>query len=276
MSNFSAHEDETVEKPEFSLTRAVEDVSVHGCAQTAALKEKQKTLSSLQSTLKDVEMEEELVQQDLRAKVRDTLLLEGEIEHLEQEIKVLHDRCVSFSKENSKLQTGVIEEEENAHIALEMSSTYRKKMEGHRAAVLHATSQTEAQRELEEKSELVRMLTQKKEELKEDLENPDGNTVQMEKRAIDALNEEISERRKSLEEKREKLHQEFELHTQIKKDIEIQNRRYEAIVRRLHCQMSRAQAVQRQLSDDIYHLERQLEELKRQLGSSQDSAAADH
>ncbi|XP_060889120.1 coiled-coil domain-containing protein 122-like [Labrus mixtus] len=273
MSNFSANEDET----EFSLTKAVEDVSVHGCAQTAALKEKQKILSSLQSTLKDVEMEEEIVQQDLRAKVRDTLLLEGEIEHLEQQIKVLRDRCVSFSKENCKLQTGVIEEEEaSAHIALEMSSTYRKKMEGHRAAVLHATSQTEAQRELEEKRELVRMLTQKKEELKEDLENPDGNTVQMEKREIDALNEEISERRESLEEKREKLHQEFELHTQIKKDIEIQNRRYEAIVRRLHCQMSRAQAVHRQLSDDIYHLERQLEELKRQQGSSQDSAAADH
>uniref|UniRef100_A0A3Q3GC09 Uncharacterized protein n=1 Tax=Labrus bergylta TaxID=56723 RepID=A0A3Q3GC09_9LABR len=101
-------------------------------------------------TLKDVEMEEELVQQDLRAKVRDTLLLEGEIEHLEQEIKVLILIHVFF---------------------------------------------------------------------------PLG---------------------------------------------QIQNRRYEAIVRRLHCQMSRAQAVQR------YKKIIQLEELKRQLGSSQDSAAADH
>ncbi|KAM6957936.1 coiled-coil domain-containing protein 122 [Tautogolabrus adspersus] len=270
MSNFSANEDETVVKPEFSLTKAVEDVSLHGCAQTAALKDKEKILSSLQSTLKDVEMEVEIVEQDLRAKVRDTLLLEGEIEHLERQRKVLHDRCVSFSKDNSKLQTSIMEVEESAHIALEMSSTYRKKMDGHRAALQHATSQTRAQKELEEKRELVRMLTQKKEELKEDLENPDGNTVQMEKREIDALNEEISERRKSTEEKREKLHQEFGLHTQIKKDIEIQNRRYEAIVRRLHCQMSRAQAVHRQLSEDIYHLERQLEEVKRQLESSQD------
>lgn len=35
-------------KPDYSLTKAVEDVSQHGYAQTEALKEKQKTLSTLQ------------------------------------------------------------------------------------------------------------------------------------------------------------------------------------------------------------------------------------
>ncbi|XP_041638050.1 coiled-coil domain-containing protein 122-like [Cheilinus undulatus] len=277
MASYWPNEDGTEEgQPEFSLTKAIEDVSQHGYAQTAALQEKQRTLSKLQSTLKGVMEELEMVQQDLRAKVRETLLLEGELEQLEHDRKALNDRCVSTCKENSKLQVCITEEEVNASIALVKFNAYRKKMDDHRAAVLSAKIQTKAYKELEEKRELVRMLTLKKEELEKDLENPNGNTVQMEKREIDVLKEKISAMRKVTEEKREKLQQGFEVHAQLKKEIEIKNRRFEAIVRRLHCQLSRAQAVYRQQTEVIYGLERQLNELKRQLEPSQDSAVVDH
>ncbi|XP_063734275.1 coiled-coil domain-containing protein 122-like [Eleginops maclovinus] len=141
MSTFGASEDGVQEKPRFSLTKAVEDVSQHGYAQTEALKDKQKTLISLQS------------------------------------------------------------------------------------------------------------------------EN-------------ETLKKEISEMRESISVKKAQVRKEFLTHTQIKKDIEIQNKRYEAIVKRLHCQLSRAQAVHRQMSEEVYHMERQLAELKGQRGSSQDSAVS--
>ncbi|XP_051284292.1 coiled-coil domain-containing protein 122-like [Dicentrarchus labrax] len=267
MSNFRAS-DNGAQKKQFSLTKAVEDVSQHGFAQTEALKEKQKTLSSLQVILSDVEKKGETAEQELRSKAREILMLEGELERLERQTKVLPARCVSISKENTELQIGVSEEEEKARMALERFNTYRHKMEAHRAAVLHAASQTQAYKELAEKRALVRMLAQKKEELREDLENPNGNTVQMAKREIDALKGEISVRRKTTAERKERLRKEFETQAQIKKDVEIQNRRYEAIIKRLHCQLSRAQAVHRQMSEDIYHMERQLAELRRQLKSS--------
>lgn len=54
-------------------------------------------------------------------------------------------------------------------------------MKGHRGAVLQAVSQTEAHRELEENRMLVLKLRKEKEQLKEDLENPNGNTLQMAK-----------------------------------------------------------------------------------------------
>lgn len=135
----------------------------------------------MQTTLSDVEKKGETAEQELRATVREILMLEGEMEPLERQMKVLRDRCASISKENTGLQIGVSEEEENARVALAGFNTYRKKMEGHRAAVMHAASQTEAHKVLQEKRVLVRMLTQKKEELKADLENPNGNTVQMAK-----------------------------------------------------------------------------------------------
>ncbi|XP_056226855.1 coiled-coil domain-containing protein 122-like isoform X1 [Seriola aureovittata] len=268
MSNFRASADGTQMNPGFSLTKAVEDVSKQGYTQIEALKEKEKKLSSLQTTLSDVEMKGKKAEQQLRSRVREILVLEGDMEHLEQQTKVLHDRCVSISKENAELQIRTREEEEKACVAREGFDTYRQKMEGHRAAVLHAASQTEVHKKLEEKKALVRMLTRKKEELKKDLENPNGDSVHMAKREIDALKEEISVRRKAIAERRERLQKEHATHTQIKRDIEIQNKRYEAIVKRLHCQLSRAQAVYRQMSEDIYHMERQLAELKNQQESS--------
>ncbi|XP_073318225.1 coiled-coil domain-containing protein 122 [Pagrus major] len=276
MSNYKGIENGTQEKPEFSLTRAVEDVIQHGYAKTEALREKQRTLSTLQATLSDVEKKRELAEREPRSKAREILLLEAEMDHLEWQTKALHDSCASISKQITDLLIGISEEEEGARMALAGFSSYREKMEAHRAAVLRAASQTEAHKELEEKRALVRMLMQKKEELREDLENPNGNAVQMAKRKIDALKGEISMKRKTTAERKEQLRKEFETQTQIKKDIEIQNKRYEAIVKRLHCQLGRAQAVHRQMSEDIYHMQRQLAELKTQLESSQDSAVSGH
>ncbi|XP_032362501.1 coiled-coil domain-containing protein 122 isoform X2 [Etheostoma spectabile] len=261
MSNFRASEIGTQDKSGFTLTKAVEDVSQHGHAQTEALKEKQKTLISLQATLSEVEKIGVMAEQELRSKVRNLLMLEGEMEHLQRQTRVLHDRCASIRKENTELQIGISEEEENARMALAGFNTYRNKMEVHRAALLHAASQTEAHKELEEKRALVRMLTQKKEELKSE---------------INVLKGEISLMSKTIAKTREKVQKEFETHTQIKKDIEIQNKRYEAIVKRLRCQLSRAQATHRQMSEDVYHMERELAQLKGQPVSSQDSVASGH
>ncbi|KAK2856993.1 hypothetical protein Q5P01_005728 [Channa striata] len=256
MPNLRQREDET---PEISLSKAVEDVRHHGYVLTETLREKERTLSHLQATLSDAEKKGEIAEQELRSKVREILQLEGEMEQVECHIKVLHDRCAFVSKEKTELQILISEEEECARMKLAGFSAYRNKMEDHRVAVLRALSQTEVHKELEEKKELVRMLRQKKEDLKEDLKNPNGNTVQM---------------AKSIAKRREELRKEFETHNQIKQDMRIQNKRYEAIVKRLHCQLSRAQAAHRQMSDDICHMERQLAELKQEQEASQDSAVS--
>ncbi|XP_033181500.1 coiled-coil domain-containing protein 122 [Mastacembelus armatus] len=216
----------------------------------------------------------EMAELDLRSKVSEILILERGIEHLERQTKALHDRCAAISIDNTQLHIRISEEEEHAHMVVEVFNTYRNKMESHREAVLHAARHTQAHAELEKKRALVRMLTQKKEELKEDLENPNGNMVKMAKREVDALKKEISVTRKTIAGKRQQLQKELESHAQIKKDIEIQNKRCDAIIKRLHCQLSRAQAAHRQMSEEIYRMETQLAELKRQQESSQDSASA--
>ncbi|KAM3850742.1 coiled-coil domain-containing protein 122 [Diretmus argenteus] len=262
MSNFRAEIDE---EPEFSLSKALEDVSQQGYAQVVSLQDKQLELSSLQVLLSDAEKRSEKAGLQLRSKMRQIFTLEDEMEHLQRQEGVLRSRCTSIYSDTVKLRICISEEEESAHFALAGYNTYRNKMEGHRVAMLHAESQTEAHKELEEKRALVRMLKHRKEELREDLENPDGNTVQVAKREIDDLKGEVSVLRQTVAERRQRLLKEFGTHTQIKKDIEIQNRRYEAIIKRLHCQLNKAQAIHRQFLGDIYHMERQIVELKKQL-----------
>ncbi|KAM9328360.1 coiled-coil domain-containing protein 122 [Pholidichthys leucotaenia] len=258
MANVQTSEDGIQEQPLCSLTKAVEEVSQHHIAKTEELKEEQRTLVSLQEILSDIEKSGERADQELRAKVREILILEGEFEDLEQQTKILIDQYASISKENTALHIQISEEEERIQVALAGFSTYQQKMEGHRMAVSHAAQQTEAHRNLQEKKELVQMLKQKKKELKENLENPNGDTVQ--RREIDALKEEISMRRTALVERRDRLQKEFQAQAQIKRDMEIQNRRYEAIIKRLCCQLNRVQSANRQISDDIYHMKRQLAE----------------
>lgn len=97
---------------------------------------------------------------------------------MDLQAKALHDRCASIVKENTELQMLISEKENDARVALERFNSYREKMEGHRAAVLHVACQTEAHKELEAKKSLVWMLVKEKEGLMGDLENPKGETVQ--------------------------------------------------------------------------------------------------
>ncbi|XP_028327306.1 coiled-coil domain-containing protein 122 [Gouania willdenowi] len=243
-----------------SLTQAVEDVHQQGHIQTEALKEKQKIQNSLQVFLSDLQQKSKAAEQELRWKAREFLVLEGELEQAELQTKVLQDRCASIRKDSAHLQATISEQEENVNRKLEEFKTYRYKMENHRAAVLLALSCTKAHKELEEKKDLVKKLRQETEELREDLQKPDGKTAQLGKRAVEALKEQISEKRTIIFEKKEELQNEGEVHTQFKKDIEIQKRRYEAIVKRLRCQLGRARAARREVSDDIHHMRRQLAE----------------
>ncbi|XP_029931337.1 coiled-coil domain-containing protein 122 [Myripristis murdjan] len=258
---------ETEEMPEFTLTKAVEDVSQKGYAQIMALQEKQQELSHLQAILADVEKRGEEAQLELRSKMRHIFTLEDEMEYLERQTQLLHAHCVSLHGSNMELQLCISEDKEKASIVLAEYNTYRKKMEGHRAVVQHAESQTEAHKELEEKRALVQTLTHRKEALRKDLENPNGETMQFAKREIEDLKGEISVLKRTVAEKRERLLKESDTHSKIKKEIEIQNKRYEAIVKRLRCQLNKAQAIHRQMSGDICHMERQVEGLKRLLES---------
>ncbi|XP_019746508.1 uncharacterized protein ccdc122 isoform X2 [Hippocampus comes] len=223
----------------------------------------------VQVTLSDVQKKSDEAEKKLRHKARDLLIVEDDMMHLEQEMQARRDHCASITVDKAKLLEQISEEEETACMARAQFDIYRRKMVSHRQAVLRKMDHTDACKE--EKTTLVEKLRKFKEELKEDLENPHGIKVQSEKREIEALTVEIGELMENIAERRESLQKELESHVQLKQDIEGQTKRFNAIIKHLHCQISKAQASHRLMSKEIYHMERQKVELQRQLGSSNDS-----
>ncbi|XP_061634251.1 coiled-coil domain-containing protein 122-like isoform X1 [Phyllopteryx taeniolatus] len=250
--------------------QALEDISQRDNIETEMLQKEQETLSALQVTLSDVQKNSDEAEKKLKCKVRDLLIMEDDMIHLEQKMQAGRDCCASITAEKTKLLEQIIEEEEKACMARAQFDIYQRKMEGHRQAVLNVVGQTDIC--MQEKRALVQELRNAKEELKEDLKNPKGNRVQTAKREIDTLKREIGVMRENIAQRREDQQKVLETHAQIKKEIESQNKRFEAISKHLHCQIIKAQAVHRQMSRDIYHMERQKAELQRQLESSNYSA----
>ncbi|XP_061687239.1 uncharacterized protein LOC133506796 isoform X4 [Syngnathoides biaculeatus] len=207
--------------------KALEDISQRDNIATETLQKEQKTLSALQVTLSDVQKNCDEAEKKLRHKMRDLFILEDDMIHLEQQMQAGRDYCASITAEKTKLLEQIFEEEEKASMAQAQFDLYRRKMEGHRQAIMHAVGQTDIC--MQDKRALVQKLRMAKEELKEDLKNPNGNKVQMAKG---------------------------------------QNKHFETISKDLHCQIGKAQAVHRQLSRDLYHMERRKAELQKQLQSN--------
>uniref|UniRef100_A0A8C7D0F8 Uncharacterized protein n=1 Tax=Oncorhynchus kisutch TaxID=8019 RepID=A0A8C7D0F8_ONCKI len=201
---------------------ALGDVSQQGYAQIVALREEQQVLSSLQLNLSLPKGKEAEV--ELKSNVRQILILEGEMEQLQRHMQDLGLRSVTVYNENTELRLLMKEEEDNFSRVLAGYNTYRNKMEGHRTAVLQVESQTRAHRE--------------------------------ERGAEDRPGEPRGERCECCTYKKErnagknpKLPYLFKTHVCCS---QIQNRRYDAIVKRLHCQLMKAQSGHRQLQNNLY------------------------
>lgn len=113
----------------------------------------------------------------MKSNVRQILLLEGQMERLQRDMQDLGSQSVAVYNENTDLRLRLEEEGDSSRAALAGYNTYRNKMEGHRACVSQAESLTAAHRELEEKRALVRALRERREELRADLQNPEGNAA---------------------------------------------------------------------------------------------------
>ncbi|KAJ3588817.1 hypothetical protein NHX12_009671 [Muraenolepis orangiensis] len=218
-------------------------------------------LISFQTILSDREKSLERAKLALRAIERQMLVQEDDLDRGYCHARELWSCCLTAHKHTAATRLRVDEEEEDARGALAGYDEYRNKMERHRAATALAESQTESHKVLEAQRRRVSALNRRKEELRRDLENPNGKAVQEAKVAL-------------------------ETHIFTTKmgagggggggcvEVDLRcsfwnkgSRRFEAILKRLHGQLNKAQANHRHLSEDIRHMQRQVSEFRRQLNS---------
>lgn len=191
-----------------------------------------------------------MAERRLKSTLRELLTVGAELEDLQQGGEALRSRCASLSADNTRLLVAVGEREEEAAAALGGFTAYRGKMQAHRAALALAACRTQEHKVLEESRVLVRRLTQQRDELREDLDNPEGSAARREKvkggseesrrrrrrcqgEALDrcifftvqeeaqAVEEEVSRRRRAVVERSSRLQEELQTQAQIREDIEV-------------------------------------------------------
>ncbi|XP_076869787.1 coiled-coil domain-containing protein 122 [Brachyhypopomus gauderio] len=250
---------------EFSLSSALHAVSQQGECQAVELKEKQHILNSVQATLSEIAKRYETVASNVTLKEQQISSVTNETEQIQHHSKKLETQIHTLWTENLKLRHCIEEQSENSHFVLAGYNTYRNKMESYKMSVFALESQSPVYKELMEKREEVKRLKACRADLAADPQNPDGELVHQAQIEIENIKTKITCMKEIVRGKRKLLEKEKDTHAHLRKDIEIQNRRCDAIVKRLCCQLKQAQYSQRQLSSDVSQMEKEVEYLKSQL-----------
>nr|XP_006639132.1 PREDICTED: coiled-coil domain-containing protein 122 [Lepisosteus oculatus] len=251
------------ELPDSPLKDAVEKVSQHEEKQTNEINEHRKFLALFKIQVSELEVKSESVSLELHTAETENLRLVHEMAALQKQSECEKAQSRALYKENVELRLQIEQEEENFQLLLAGYNTYRNKMAAHRDVVSRREGRAAAQKKRCEKADSVRKLKVKMEELRTDLQRPDGTVIRQAQREIDDIKVQISKMRDAFRDKTALLLKEQDIHAQLKMDIEIENRRCEAILKRLHCQLKKAQSDKRQMNADILQMKKKAEDLRK-------------
>ncbi|ROK31082.1 Coiled-coil domain-containing protein 122 [Anabarilius grahami] len=192
-----------------------------------------------------------------------------DMEQVRRSIIGLDAQIQAVLLENLSLRNCIEEQQEKSRSQLLQFGSYRSETQEYRTAVSALESRADVHQELRQKEQEVRDLRAALEELKTDLQNPDGSAVRQAQKDLDFLKANIHEARQTVREKKAQLENEERTQTQLRREIEIQQRRCEAVLKRLRSQLKKAQSGHWQLRSDVTHLEKQLQDLRSQLEEDQ-------
>ncbi|XP_028610094.1 coiled-coil domain-containing protein 122 [Grammomys surdaster] len=192
--------------------------------------------------------------------------------------------------ENSKLQCGLLEAQigslysESLKLKFDTETAQEKfeeqmikynayyiKIKAYKDNLGEIKSQCSFMTELYEKRDLIKNLKTMKEDLMENLQDSQGNcTIQIQE-DISKLKNKIMTIKESIIEKTSFLEEEKKTHEKLRKEIEVQHKRYDAILKRLHCQVNKIQLNRRKWQWNIQQLEKTAAELKKRIGEKEAS-----
>ncbi|KAM6178914.1 LOW QUALITY PROTEIN: coiled-coil domain-containing protein 122 [Rhynchocyon petersi] len=246
-----------------SLTDAVEQVVKQQQSQTSEIEKSKKVLLHLQNELHELEKQIASVCAETKETERQIYQQDASIENTKLQCKNLETQIKSIYTENVKLKFDTEAAQEDFEENTIRYSAYYEKMKAHKNNLGDLDSKWSFMAELREKQDLVKQLRTMKEELKQDLPNPDGNRIKQIQEDIMKLNDTITITKESIIEKKSSLEKEQRTHEKLRKEIEVQHKRYDAILKRLHCQANKIQSNRRQWQWKIQQLEETAAELRK-------------
>ncbi|NXB03108.1 CC122 protein, partial [Cnemophilus loriae] len=249
-----------------SLAEVVKRVAEQQQSQVSDIEKSKTVLLQLQARCQELEKEMNSILLEIKTTEREIHLQDDAIEvtkyrceNLEAQVRVLYS-------ENLKLRCDAETVQEEFEMILARNNAYREKIKDHKHLFWEMESEMPVMIELAKKKAVVEELKTKKEELRCDLQNPEGSVIKQVQEEITLLKSEITTLKDFINKKRDLLEEEKKKHAKLRKEIEVQNKRYDAILKRLHCQLNKVHSNKRQWHWNIQQLEKKAAELRKCLG----------
>uniref|UniRef100_A0A7M4DZF0 Coiled-coil domain containing 122 n=2 Tax=Crocodylus porosus TaxID=8502 RepID=A0A7M4DZF0_CROPO len=257
---------EMAKQNSLSLAEVVKEVAEQQHIQASEVEKSKTVLAQLQFELQDLERQRDTILLDTKATERQIYQQDDAIEMTECNCKSLEAQVRSLYAENIKLKLDTETAEEEFETMLANNNAYREKILVHKALFWEIESKMPVMIELAKKQSIVKELKTKKEQLMHELQNPEGHVIKQAQEQITHLKEKISVVKESINEKTKHLEEEKKMHVKLRKEIEVQNKRCDAILKRLHCQLNKLQSNKRQRHWNIQQMEKRAAELRKRLG----------
>ncbi|XP_074185424.1 coiled-coil domain-containing protein 122 isoform X3 [Rhinolophus sinicus] len=207
-----------------SLTDAVKQIAKQQQSQTSEIEKNKKVLFHLQNELHELEKQIASVSAETKETERQIYQQDAAIENSKLQCENLEAQIKSLHTENVKLKFDIEATQEDFEEHKIRYNEYYAKIKVYKDSLGEEESKWSFMTELHEKRELVKKLKIMKEELRQDLQNPEGNRI---------------------------------------KHVQVQHKRYGAILKRLHCQVNKLQSNRRQWQWNIQQLENTAAQLRR-------------
>ncbi|XP_034957939.1 coiled-coil domain-containing protein 122 [Zootoca vivipara] len=244
------------------LDEAVQQIAEQQHAQASEIESNKAVLIRLQTQLQDLEAQMKHVMANRKA-------TEKQMYHQDEAIISTKDHCENLAVqitalyvENLKLGFDTEALQEEYKLMLQRNSAYYAKMAAHRDHFVEAENKLPLMTELTKKRAAVKAMITNKEELMSVLQNPEVNTTNQSQDEITYLEAEINVLKEAISGKENALRDERNVHARLRKEIQVQNKRYEAILKRLHCQVNKFQSSKRQRHCNLQQMEEKVAELR--------------
>ncbi|XP_044525323.1 coiled-coil domain-containing protein 122 [Gracilinanus agilis] len=253
-------------KNDSSFSDVVKEVIEQQQSQTSEIEKNKKVLIQLQNEVRELEKQMGSVIAETKETEKHIYQQESEIEKAKSHYQSLEAQIKSLHAENVKLKFSIEVAQEEFEEYLTRNNAYDEKIRVYKESIAEVENKWPFMIKLHQKKEQVKKLMKKKEELFHDLQNPDGNMIKQAQEEIMNLKDKIITVEASISTKTSLLEEEKNVHEKLRKEIEVQNKRYDAILKRLHCQVNKLQANRRQWQWNIQQMEKTAEELRRCIG----------
>ncbi|XP_058999809.1 coiled-coil domain-containing protein 122 isoform X4 [Mustela lutreola] len=249
-----------------SLTDAVEQVAKQQQSQTSEIEKNKKVLFHLQNELHELEKQIASVSAETKEIEKQICQQDAAIENAKLQCGNLETQIKSLHTENVKLKFDIEAAQEDFEEHKIRYNEYYAKIKEHKVSLGAIENKWSFMTVLHEKRDLVKKLKKMKEELMQNLQNPGGNHIKQLQEDITELKDKIITVKESITEKTCFLEEEKKTHEKLRKEIEVQHKRYGAILKRLHCQVNKIQSNKRQWQWNIHQLEKTAAELRKRIG----------